>query len=236
MSDDKTESVFWRDKMAILDAALGLPNSQLKHRWHYERSVNRHYTEKFIAGLIGEKEGRKWLKEQSYQVFEFGMAEGYFERLKAASDSLAKRRKQAYIEQDKATIKRYENRLRELFDNKFEQAKGFYLEFLPKRREIWRLRGTSGRCGGISPDFIVRKGDDLSLVEVKANTSKPTIYQNMCFELGRKHGIGSMILNVTIESRTVRNAVVGMPRKYAKTKCKLMLSCCGALDGRLDTV
>jgi hypothetical protein len=93
LPDDKTESVFWRDKMAILDAALGLPNSQSGHNRHYEKSLNRHYTEKFIAGLIGEKEGRKWLKEQGYQVFEFGMAEGYFERLKKSFRKFSKKKK-----------------------------------------------------------------------------------------------------------------------------------------------
>lgn len=204
MSDDRPESVFWRDKMATLDAALGLPNSQSGHNWHYERSLKRNYTERFIASLIGEREGRKWLKEQGYQVFEFGMIESYFERIKETSERLAKRRKQVYIEQDKASIKHFEGRLMEFFGNRFEEAKGFYFEFLPKRREIWRLRGASGHRGGISPDFIAKKDDVLSLVEVKANTSKPTIYQNMCFEMAKKYGIKSMVLNVTVESRMVK--------------------------------
>jgi hypothetical protein len=69
---------------------------------------------------------------------------------------------------------------------------------------MWRLRGASGHRGGISPDFIVRKGDVLSLIEVKANTSKPTVYQNMCFELAKNHGIRSMILKVTVESRAIK--------------------------------
>jgi|WetSurMetagenome_2_1015567.scaffolds.fasta_scaffold07177_4 hypothetical protein len=204
LPDDKIESVFWRDRMAILEAALGLPNSQRRHKWHYERSLNRHYTGKFIAGLTGEKEGRKWLKEQGFQVFEFGMAEGYFERLKEASESLAKRRKQIYIEQDKAVIKLWDDRLRKLFDNKFEQAKSFYFEFIPKRREIWRLRRGSRRRGGISPDFIVKKDGALSMIEIKVNTSKPTIYQKMCFELAKKHGINSMVLNVNVEARMAK--------------------------------
>ena len=38
------------------------------------------------------------------------MAEGYFERLKEASERLAKRRKPEYIEQDKAIITRFEDR------------------------------------------------------------------------------------------------------------------------------
>ena len=93
---------------------------------------------------------------------------------------------------------------RELFGNKFEQAKSFYFEFVPKRREIWRLRGASGHRGGISPDFIVKKGEVLSLVEVKANTSKPTIYQKMCFEMAKNYGINSLILNVVVENRLVK--------------------------------
>jgi len=204
LDDDKTESHFWRDKMATLDAALNLLNSQSRHNWRYEQSLNRHYTEKFIAGLIGEKEGRKWLKEQGYQVFEFGMVEAYFERIKKVSERLAKRRKQVYIEQDKTQIKHFEDRLTEFFGNKFEEVKGFFYEFLLKRREIWRIRGASGHRGGISPDFLVRNGDALSLIEVKVNTSKPTIYQKICFEMGRKFGISSLVLNVTVESRMVK--------------------------------
>jgi hypothetical protein len=189
--------------MATLDGALRTPNSQSdRHKWHYERSLKRTYTEKFIAGLIGEKEGRKWLKEQGYEVFEFGMVEHYFEEAKETSERLAKRRKQAYVKQDKIQIKYFEDRLREFFGDRFEDAKSFFFEFLPKRREIWRLR-RKGQTG-ISPDFIVKKGEALSLIEVKANTSKPTIFQNLCFEMGKKFGINSMVLNVTVQSRMVK--------------------------------
>lgn len=190
--------------MATLDAALGLPNSQLRHNWHYERSLNRHYTEKFIAGLIGEKEGRKWLKEQGYQVFEFGMAESYFETLKVTLERLEKRRKQTYIEQDKAIVKCFEDRLRELFDETFDEAKIFYFEFIKKRREIWRLRSASGHRGGIGPDFIVKKGGILSLIEVKANTSKLSIYQKTCFDLAKTCGFSSWVLKITVDNRAVK--------------------------------
>jgi hypothetical protein len=211
IDDNKTVSGLWGEKMATLDAALGLPNSQSRHNWHYERSLNRRFTEKFIAGLIGEKEGRKWLKEQGYDVFEFGMVERYFEKLKETSERLLKRRKQVYIEQDKTIIKLIEDMLRDFFGNKFEEAEGFFFEFVPKRKEIWRLRGASGYRGGIGPDFIVKKEDFLYLIEVKANTAKLAIYQKMCFELAKKHSIKSLVLNVAVESRKVKkNETIGI--------------------------
>jgi len=204
LTDDKTESHFWKTKMATLDGALHIPNSQSdRYHWHYERSQKKKYTEKFIAGLIGEKEGRKWLKDQGYEVYEFDMMESYFREIKDTSERLAKRRKQAYIEQDKAHIKYFEDRVKGIFGEKFEEAKKFYFEFLPKRREIWRLRRTQGR-GGISPDFIVKKNDVFTIVEVKANTSKPTIYQRMCFDLAKNYGFASMLLHVTVENRLVK--------------------------------
>ena len=77
----------------------------------------------------------------------------------------------------------------------------FYFEFLPKRREIWRTRC---RRAGITPDFIVKKNDVFSIVEVKANTSKPTAHQKMCFDMAKSHGFNSMVLRVTVKSRLAK--------------------------------
>ena len=82
--------------MATLDGALNLPNSQSDRRYlsrYYERGQTKAYSEAFVAGLIGEREGRKWLKEQGYEVYEFGMIEYYFQEIKETSEHLKKRRK-----------------------------------------------------------------------------------------------------------------------------------------------
>ena len=55
------------------------------------------------------------------------------------------------------------------------------------------------QVGGISPDFIVKKNNAFSIVEVKAYTSKPTNHQRMCFELDKNYGFNSMVLNVIVE-------------------------------------
>jgi len=199
-ADDKTESVFWKMKMGSLDAALGIKPAQnnFNYVWGYRRSENKHHAEAYISGLIGEREGRKWLKEQGYEVYEFGMMEAYFREIKETSERLSKRRKQAYIEQDKAHIKKFEDKLGGIFGGEFEKMRRFYFEFLPKRKEIWRTRR---RSAGISPDFVVKKNDVFSIVEVKANTSKPTTHQRMCFDMAKSHGFNSMVLRVTVESR-----------------------------------
>ena len=189
--------------MGRLDAALGKEAAQnnFHYMWGYRGSKNKHHGEAYISGLIGEREGRKWLGEQGYEVYEFGMMEAYFREIKDTSERLSKRRKQAYMEQDKAHIKKFEDRLRGIFDGKFEEARGFFCEFLPKRREIWRTRR---RSGGISPDFMVKKNGVFSIVEVKANTSKPSVHQRMCFGMAKSHGFDSMVLRVTVESRLAK--------------------------------
>jgi hypothetical protein len=209
MTDDKRESVFWKMKMATLDAALGNEANQanlenFSYAWSYQKSKNIHYGEAHVSGLIGEREGRKWLNEQGYEVHEFGTIEHYFRELNETSERLKRRRKQAYIEQDKTYIKKYEDKLKGIFGDKFEEMKKFYFEFLPKRRELRRAKRFADQVGGISPDFIVKKNDVFSIVEVKANTSKPTKHQRMCFDMAKNYGFASIVLNVTVENRLAK--------------------------------
>jgi hypothetical protein len=193
-------------KMGILDGALHAPRSQSNfyYLWQYERSQKKEHSEKFVAGLIGEREGRKWLKEQGYEVYEFGMIEHYFQELKDTSERLKKRRKQKYIEQDKAQIRKYEEKLVDILANSYEQMRKFYFEFLPKSRELRRSKLFPDQVGGISPDFIVKKNDVFSIVEVKANTSQPTKHQRMCFNIAKIYGFNSMVLRVTVESHIAK--------------------------------
>jgi hypothetical protein len=70
LADDETESVAWKIKMAALDGALNISNSQYNRgtlSMFYESSKRKTHSEAYIAGLIGEREGRKWLKEQGYE-------------------------------------------------------------------------------------------------------------------------------------------------------------------------
>lgn len=87
-----------------------------------------------------------------------------------------------------------------LFGESFESARLFFYEFLPKRKEIRKNYRFAEQVGGVSPDFLVKKNNVFSIVEVKANTSMPTKHQKMCFETAKKYGFDSMVLRVIVES------------------------------------
>jgi hypothetical protein len=115
-TQESFESVKWGQNKAILDGALSNPNSQanntLTHKWRYEKSKNKQYSEAYLAGIIGEIEGRKWLEKQGYQVYEFGMMfHVYFGGLDSNASEILRtykamkhRRKQEYAEADKQHI------------------------------------------------------------------------------------------------------------------------------------
>jgi hypothetical protein len=59
---------------------------------HEKMLGNRNkYGSKYVAGVIGEEEGRKWLTEQGYGVYEFGGIDSYFHRLEKTIDRLKRR-------------------------------------------------------------------------------------------------------------------------------------------------
>jgi hypothetical protein len=160
------------------------------------------YSSKYLAGVIGEEEGRKWLIEQGYDVYEFRMIEFRFAHLAKVIVGLKKRRKKEYIEEDKARVNRLERNLKSIFGEKFEVMNQFFTAFLQQRREIWRLRRQTIGSGnrGIGPDFIVKKDSDSLFVEVKANTSTLSKYQKMCFKTANNYGFKTMVLTVKVET------------------------------------
>ncbi len=157
------------------------------------------YSSKYLAGVIGEKEGRKWLTEQGYEVYEFGMMRHFFDELEKAIDRLKRRRKQEYIEEDKIYISTLEHKLEGIFGEKFEEMRFFYT-VLPLRKEIRKTKQFSSQVGGVYPDFIVKKNNDFSFVEVKANQSILSKYQRMCFKIAKRYGFRTFVLRVKVES------------------------------------
>ena len=155
---------------------------------------------KYLAGVIGERDGRKWLIEQGYNVYEFGMMRYYFGELENTIDGLRRRRKQEYIEEDRIYISTLEHKLEGFFGEKFERMRKFFYTVLPLRREIRKTKQFSSQVGGVYPDFIVKKNNDFSFVEVKANQSMLSKYQRMCFKIAKRYGFKTFVLRVKVES------------------------------------
>ena len=192
---------------------IRLSESDLENVWkesawrkrQIEKLENRgNYSSTFFAGLIGEKEGRRWLIEQGYKVCEFGTMEYYFMDLKNTLDGLKRRRNQKYIEEDKIYINTLEHKLKGIFGEKFEEMRKFFCAFSQLRKEVkeevWGARHLVVYIGGIGPDFIVKKDNDFSFVEIKVNQSMLPKYQRICFKIAKRYGFKTFALRVKIES------------------------------------
>ncbi len=180
----------FHSKKELLSRALNPSNNS---------SIRKSYTQKHIAGLIGEIEGAKWLTEQDYEVYQFGFIGHYFDLLNNTVARMKRRRKKEYIENDRDYIKRLEQTLKGFFGEHFEAMRQFFTEFLPKRKELRKTVRFAEQVGGVSPDFIVKKKNEFSIIEVKANASMPTKHQRMCFEMAKRYGFKVIVLRVIVE-------------------------------------
>jgi hypothetical protein len=161
------------------------------------------YSSKYVTGAIGEKEGRKWLKEQGYEVCDFGrMSYFYFWELEKTVDRLKIKRKQKYIEEDKIRINSLEHGLKGIFGEKFEGMRQFFKAFYQLKEEIREEMRETRKYGilGVGLDFIVKRNNDFSFVEVKANQSTLSKHQRMCFKIAKSYGFKTMVLKVKVES------------------------------------
>lgn len=216
------ESKLWMRKMAILDRVLGTESTHairdnFDYRWTYQRNKNKQYSQRYIDGLIGEKEGRKWLEDNSYEVHEYEGLKAHFESIdKNASfivktfQSLNRRRKQEYKEQDKLLIEKYKRSIvrqvgytKQIFGDKYFQARHLFIEIHKLREDIRHNR--KRRRGSSQPDFITKKGEELSFVEVKANTSHLSVEQRGCFQLAKIYGFNALTLKVNVESNVAKD-------------------------------
>ena len=121
------------------------------------RAIGKSYSKEYIAGLIGEIEGAKWLTEQGYEVYQFGFIGHYFDLLNNTIERMKKRRKKEYIENDGDYIKTLEQTLKGFSGEHFEAMRKFYTEVLPIRSEIRKTVQFAYQVGGVAPDFIVKK-------------------------------------------------------------------------------
>jgi hypothetical protein len=179
------ESAWWKLRLKTIEENIGK------------------YSSKYVAGVIGEKEGRKWLTEQGYEIFEFGtMAYFYFWNLEKVVDRLKRRRKQKYIEEDKIYISTLEHKLKGIFGEKFEGMRQFFKDFYQLKEEIREEMRETRKYGvlGAGLDFIVKKNNSFSFVEVKANQSTLSKQQRMCFEIAKRYGFKTFVLRVKVES------------------------------------
>jgi hypothetical protein len=160
------------------------------------------YGSKYLAGVIGEKEGRKWLTENGYEVFEFGSMEYRFEGLENVVDRLKRRRKQEYIEEDKIHINTREHKLKGIFGEKFEEMRQFYKAFYQLKEKIRKAPKYRMNVGS---DFIVKKDGAFAFVEVKANQSMLSKYQRMGFKIAKRYGFKTFVLRVKVESNTPKD-------------------------------
>ena len=175
------------------------------------------YSQAYIAGLIGEREAREWLEKKGYEVFEYEGMKGHFEMIDYNASRILKtlpimrrRRKQEYIEQDKQFILSYKRNivkqvsyLKEVFGENYFHARHLFIEIHMLREN---LRHSNRRKRGSSqPDLIVKKGKELSFVEVKANQSDLSLEQRRCFKLAKTFGFNAMLLKVTVESNVAKD-------------------------------
>ena len=185
----------FHSKKELLARALNPPNN---------RVIGKSYSKKYIAFLIGEIEGAKWLTAQGYEVYQFGLIGHYVDLLNNTVERLKKRHKKEFIEKDRDYIKTLEQLLREFSGEHFEALRQFYRAVLPIRSEIRKTVQFAYQVGGITPDFIVKKNNDFSIIEVKANTSMPTKHQLMCFEIAKRYGFKALVLRVIVESNVAK--------------------------------
>ncbi len=70
--------------MQMLDGALTGSGRYRDYRG------NKPYSKKHISGLIGERDGRKWLEEKGYEVYEFQQINWYFKGIDANASEILK--------------------------------------------------------------------------------------------------------------------------------------------------
>jgi hypothetical protein len=146
-------------KMAILDTVLGTKTPEYlnshDYRWTYERSKNKRYNQRHIDGIIGDKEGRKRLRNNGYEIREYQGLKAHFESIDEYASciwettrTMNRRRKPEYKEQDKQIIAKYEQSilrqvmyLKGLFGDR-------YLDFRHLFVEIQRLNYSTHQSKG----------------------------------------------------------------------------------------
>jgi Holliday junction resolvase len=204
------EDRLWKRKMDILDASLAHPDAP-------RNFINpKPYSQAYITGLIGEREARKWLEQKGFEVFDYEGLKGHFEMIDYNASRILKtlaimrrRRKQEYIEQDKKLILscklniiKQVHFLKELFGNNYYPARRLFIE-IHRLRE--KLCHSNRKRGSSQPDLIVKKGKEVSFVEVKANTSDLSVVQRGCFKLAKIYGFNALTLKVKVESNVAKD-------------------------------
>jgi hypothetical protein len=173
------KSVFWNRKMKALENPT-------------------EYSSAYLSGLIGENEGRKWLTDSGYEVFEFEWISFYFLSIERTLERLRRRRKPEYKEYDKSIIANIEKFLKGIFRERYEVTRQFFASIHQPRKELHKKRSRD------KPDFIIKKNNDFALVEVKANQSMLTTGQRECFKIAKSHGIKAFTLKVVVETNVVK--------------------------------
>ena len=163
------EGRHWKREMEILDAFLANPNAPRNF------IKTKPYSQAYIAGLLGEREARKWLDQKGYEVFEYEGMKAHFEMIDYNASRILKtlaimrrRRKQEYIEQDKQLILSYKRNivkqvsyLKEVFGENYFHARHLFIE-IHRLRETIRHSNRRKR-GSSQPDLIVKKGKEFIL-------------------------------------------------------------------------
>jgi Holliday junction resolvase-like predicted endonuclease len=151
-------------------------------------------------GKIGEKEARKWLENLDYEVYSFQEIIWKISDLEQAIDRLGRRRKLKYKEQDRIHIRRQAEFLKSIFGGESKEIRTFCREFLLLSREVERIRQAKNFTRrGVGPDFVVKKDNAVTFVEVKVNEADLTKYQKVCFKIAKSHGFRTMVLRVKVE-------------------------------------
>lgn len=159
-------------------------------------------------GSIGEKVAKKWLKENGYKVYSYEVIGWKLSELRLVERRMRRRRKQEYVEKDKAILQRAEADLRELFGENLEDIKKFdeAIRKLAKDEAQTRLARKYRRVG-IGPDFVVKKEGNVFLVEVKVNESQPKKYQKESLKIAQEYGFRTYVLRLSVGIRIEESSI-----------------------------
>ena len=160
------------------------------------------------VGSIGEKVGKKWLEKNGYKVYFFQDIMGVFAYLRMTTLRMNRRRKKEYKEKDRKLIQEIEESLIGVFGQKYKAIKKFdeAIRQLVKKEEETRLAQGIKKRRSIGFDFIAKKNDNISFIDVKVNQAELRKYQKLSFKIVREHEFNAMVLRLNVEI-TIGNSI-----------------------------
>lgn len=160
------------------------------------------------VGSIGEKVAKKWLENKGYRVYFFQDVMGLFAHLRITKLQMERRRKEEYKENDRKLVLKIETLLKNAFGQSFEDLKRFdeAIRKLAKDEEENRITHGIKKVRAIGFDFIAKKDDNITFIDVKVNQAELKKYQEFSAEIAKRHDFKAMVLRLNVEIE-VKNSI-----------------------------